>query len=370
MNSEDLFWEVWFRCRIPVAEAASSKFGHTSSLIPLDLVRSDIFWLIEHPDTMCLAVAWRAKKMLTGYLHPTYAESLAEIGSPLRLPRSGGCLLRRSIPNTRSSDAVGCYPLLACQDWRSLRHDLDELSDVVSVVAVADPFGAADEKMLRESFRDLVRPFKDHSVVELRHDPNSFVSKHHLRNTERALHQVEVTVCEKPILFLDDWQNLYAQLIERHAIRGAARFSCQGFALQFSIPGLTLLRASRAGVTVGLNMWYTLGNRAYYHLGAYSAVGYKVRASFALFWTAIGYFQGTGLDWLELGAGAGATGSSDDEDGLSRFKRGWATDTRTAYICGRICDSTRYEQLTASSGPAPFDYFPDYRWPEVSLQDP
>jgi hypothetical protein len=306
--------------------------------------------------------------MTTGYLHPDYARSLTRLGSPRRLPHSGGWVLRRPIPGSQFVDAAGCYPLLTCEDWTLLGRDLDELGDeVVSVVAIADPFGAEDMRILRESFPDLVRPFKDHFIVDLRRDPRSSVSKHHLRNARRALRQVDVAVCEDPIRWLDDWELLYSNLVRRHVIRGAALFSRDSFIRQFSIPGLTLLRASRDGATVGLNMWYTQLNRANYHLGAYSAVGYQLQASFALFWTAIEHFGQVGLDWLGLGAGAGIVGGSG-EDGLSRFKRGWATGTRTAYICGRICDRAKYRQLALSAGSAPFDYFPVYRWPDVSSE--
>ncbi|HSS29061.1 MAG TPA: hypothetical protein VLL50_14020, partial [Usitatibacter sp.] len=63
---------------------------------------------------------------MLGYAHPGYAGSLAEFGTPRELPASGGWLLEREIPGG-GRDAMGCYPLLCCRDWRALREDLDSL---------------------------------------------------------------------------------------------------------------------------------------------------------------------------------------------------------------------------------------------------
>ena len=82
---------------------------------------------------------------MTGYLHPGYAESLAEFGKPHPLARCGGHLLARQIANSGCLDALGCYPLFCCQDWTRLREDLEELRGrMVSVALVTDPMGNYD----------------------------------------------------------------------------------------------------------------------------------------------------------------------------------------------------------------------------------
>jgi hypothetical protein len=108
-----------------------------------------------------------------------------------------------------------------------------------------------------------------------------------------------------------------------------------------------------------MTWWFVSAGVGYYHLGAYSDIGYEQRASFALFWRAIEVFRAAGLRWLDLGAGAGLANGA--QDGLSRFKRGWSTTTRTAYLCGRILDHTRYSELVTAKGVASTDYFPAYR---------
>ncbi len=96
-----------------------------------------------------------------------------------------------------------------------------------------------------------------------------------------------------------------------------------------------------------MTLWYRGDDRAYYHLAAYSPRGYELKASFALFWHAHEVFAREGVRWLALGAGAGI--DNDELDGLTRFKSGWATVTRTAYLCGRIFDEQAYAALAGSA---------------------
>ena len=296
---------------------------------------------------------------MNGYSHPAYAASLAEFGCPRALPRSGGWLLERPITDTPYRDAMGCYPLFACNDWSKLDLDLEELrGELVSVAIVADPFGEHDPEHLRKCFPTLVTPFKEHLVTDLSRSPESFVAAQHRRKARKALEQLNVQHCEDATLLLDDWIELYANLIQRHGIRGLTAFSAESFKAQLAVPGISMFRATDGDETVGITLWYTDRYVAYYHLGAYSERGYESEASFALFWRALEYFSSQGLKWLNLGAGAGVSGSND---GLTRFKRGWSTGTRTAYFCGRIFDQSKYDEAVSARNITATDYFPAYR---------
>ena len=121
------------------------------------------------------------------------------------------------------------------------------------------------------------------------------------------------------MMVLDDWIELYDVLINRHQIHGIASFSKQSFVEQIQVPGIVVFRAMADGTTVGMLLWFVMGNIAYYHLGAYSDKGYELNASFALFAFAIDYFADMGLCWLNLGSGTGTHVTNDD--GLSRFKK-------------------------------------------------
>ena len=297
---------------------------------------------------------------MTGYLHSRYAESLADLGTPRELRRCGGWILVRQIPWCDFRDAMGCYPLFACQDWSQLNADLEGLvGELVSIALVTDPFGEYDVTFLRVCFPDVVMPFKPHFVVDLSCSMDIFVHPHHRRYARKALHELCVEKCANPTQLLDDWAALYKLLIERHNINGIAGFSRESFAKQLAVPGLVAFRAVYDDKTVGMLLWYIQGHVAYYHLGSYNPQGYELRASFALFWFAIEYFGANGLQWLNLGAGAGMGG--EGSDGLTRFKRGWSTGTRTAYFCGRVLDHGKYSELVQKTGVSATNYFPDYR---------
>lgn len=297
---------------------------------------------------------------MLGYAHKAYAASLAEFGTPFQLPRSRGWLLRRRIPATEESDAMGCYPLFCCVNWSELDVDLQELgSDLVSIALVADPFGDHDPELLERLFPDVVRPFKEHFVIDLEQPREHYVSRRHRRNARRGCREVSVEICERPLDHLDDWTRLYDVLVLRHHITGLTAFSRRSFEHQLATPGLVLFRARRDGATVGMLTWYESGEVAYYHLGASDPAGYQWRAPFALFWHAIEYFMQRGLRWLNLGGAAGLDDGTGN--GLRDFKAGWSTNTRTAYFCGRILNRRRYRDLAQLRGESTRDYFPSYR---------
>jgi hypothetical protein len=314
---------------------------------------------------------------MTGYLSRAYTESLGEFGAPLALARSGSWLLRRTIA-PGITDAMGPYPLFCCRDWGALAADLDGLvhspaavAPPISVVVVTDPFGDDRPDRLAAAFPDRVIAFKEHFVADLSRPLSSFVSAHHRRYALRDT--VAVEVCAEPLAWLDDWCALYENLCARHGIRGIPALSRAAFARQLAVPGLTAYRASSggagAGATLGMVLWYRQGDVAYYHLAAYSDQGYRLRASFPLFWLAFEQLAAAGVGWASLGAGASLTAArapSQGTDGLIRFKRGWSTGTRTNYLCGRILRAEAYTALARERGFEGSPYFPAYRQGELA----
>ena len=297
---------------------------------------------------------------LAGYLHRRYADSLAEFGTPQQLVHCGGWLLRRHIPGTPYSDAMGCYPLFLCRDWNELGQDLRELDDqLVTIALVADPFGEYTKEGLRHCFPDVLFHYKDHFVVDLSKPIRQYISPHHHRNARKAMDSLEVRVCEFTGDKLAAWCSLYEVLVKRHDVRGITAFSQDAFAAQSQVPGLVGFEAVHGEQSVGMLLWYLDETVCYYHLGAFNETGYRLGASFALFRYAIEYFADVGTRWLDLGAGAGVNNSAN---GLTRFKRGWATGTRPAYFCGRVLNPTAYKEVNDSRGRSnDAEYFPAYR---------
>jgi hypothetical protein len=292
----------------------------------------------------------------TGYLHPSYAGSLSEWGTPRSLSHAASWAIEREIPGSTRVDAAGCYPLMACGHWESLVEDWQASArDWVSFTAVPDPLGAPGESVLRRIFRDHVRPFKTHYVVELERWTGPSKAQHRTR-VRLAAPRVDTEVTPARPELLEQWCRLYDTLVTRHAIRGLRAFSRRSFAALFSVPGLHVACTVAENETVAMSLWATHGGNAYYHLGASTATGYALSATYPMFHAAIGYLRGLGLELLDLGGGAGMT--ERDTDGLARFKRGWATAERTAWLCGRILDPATYLALT--NGRAD-EFFPAYR---------
>ncbi len=295
---------------------------------------------------------------MTGYLHPDYVRSLAAFGEPRLLPRSGGSVLIRDIAGTSQKDALGVYPLVCCRDWSALAEDLAaESAGWVSLALVVDSFSGLGEPELRRLF-DPVRLFKEHFVAELGPPVEALASKHHRYYARQSLKTVGVETVERPSAHLDEWSELYAELIRRHELRGIKAFNREAFATQLAIPGMVMLRAADAQGAVGMHLWYVQGDVAYSHLAAFNERGYDAMAAYALYWHAITWFTGR-VRFLNFGAGAGV--STDATDGLTRFKRGWSNASRSAWFCGRVFDRGAYDHLTAERAPAGTTFFPAYR---------
>ena len=65
----------------------------------------------------------------------------------------------------------------------------------------------------------------------------------------RLQNEFDWTGTDDPTAWLDTWCSLYAQLVARHAITGAACFSRESFARQLALPGAVL------GSFVALLLW-------------------------------------------------------------------------------------------------------------------
>lgn len=298
---------------------------------------------------------------MPGYSDPKYAQSLKEFGAPRELSRCGGWLLQRQIHGTPHTDAMGCYPLFSCLNWSELKDDLDDLGEsLVSVSMVTDPFGDFDEVYLRHCFKDVVVPFKHHFIIDLSRSASEIGSSRRRKYAKKALSKLDIEVHqgEELRLYLPDWIKLYGCLAKRHRIEGIRAFSEQAFATQFEIPGMVMLRAVHHYDTIGAQFYLLDGDVAHCHLGATNDIGYEMGCIHALDWYSVQHFSGQ-VRWINLGGGVGIGGS--ETDGLSQYKRGWSTNTRPTYFCGRILNPSLYAEISPLEIRSSESYFPCYR---------
>ncbi len=297
---------------------------------------------------------------MAGYLSKSYAASFEQIGASHHLPACDGWAIIRNIPDTPYRDAMGCYPLFSCGSWEDLGSDLSSFPEhTVAFSMVTDPLGDFTDADLQSVFTDLCRPFKQHYILDLEKDVSPVIASNHLRNAKKALKTLQIEACPQPSLQVEAWTDLYANLIKRHQIKGISAFSRAAFQKQFETPGLIVYQAMLEDNLAGMVMFYEMDNAVYYHLAAYTDDGYAHRASFGIFYKAIQDFQSKNLKWLNMGGGAGMTDS--DENGLVRFKKGWTSETRTAWLCGKVLHKPAYQMLSKQNPHASDTFFPAYR---------
>lgn len=277
----------------------------------------------------------------------------------MELPRCGGWLIRRAIRDSVLQDAMGLYPYLCCSRWDELPRDLDAFGDqVILLSAVADPLGHYDARLLARSF-NRIRSYKAHYVIDTSVPLGHHVKRSHCETARRAMRKLSVSVAQDPTLYTSDWIRLYDVLCRRHGIVGIRRFTSESLRQQLSVPGIVMFRAEAGGQTVGLDLWYVQDDRAHGHLAAFDDEGYRLRASYATKMFLIEHFR-TRVALINLGA------TTTEGDGLSAFKSGWATGTRTSWLCGRVFDESAYRDLmqrrrVTDDG----SFFPAYRRDEV-----
>jgi hypothetical protein len=305
--------------------------------------------------------------ILAGYLHPDYAYSLSKFGNPRELPHCKGWILERPILDTPLKDAMGCYPLFVCRDWAILREDIENTgSELISLAIVTDPFAVSTPEHLKKYF-DIVRPFKKHYVANLSFKLDDFIDRTHCSHyyyAQKSLEHMEVRICLQPLQYLDEWVKLYNNLVLRHKIKGISAFSPESFRIQLGLPGAILAVGLYGGEIVGAGLVMVQGQNSYFHLAAYSDTGYRIRASYGIFWKLFNHLQEQGVRLLDIGGTAGV--EDDPKDGLSRFKKGWSNETRIVYLCGRIFDKNKYEMLCRKKNISHTDYFPAYRLGEFN----
>jgi hypothetical protein len=248
---------------------------------------------------------------------------------------------------------MGAYPMAVIDPAADLEAGLAALADLglVSLVLAPDPLASPPPERFAAAF-GLCRPFKTHNLIEV--SAGAAFTKHHRDRVRRGARRCRV---ERVALrdHLADWNDLYAGLVDRKAIRGAADFAPAYFERLADAPQLAAFAAFVDDAPAAMTLWFEHAGVVYNHLTASNALGYANGANFALYAAAIDHFAGASV--VNLGGGAGL--ADDPDDGLAAFKRGFANSQTQALICGAVLDPEAYANLCA--GRAPTAFFPAYR---------
>lgn len=204
-------------------------------------------------------------------------------------------------------------------------------------------------------------------MADLSHPLESFVDRRHRYKARNSLKRMVVEVCCQPAQYHDDWGRLYDNLIDKHDIKGINAFSPKCFKIQLNIPGMVMFLGRREGEIIGATLVLIHDQAAYMHLSTNTSEGYKIGASYGIFWKALVYLYDQGIRYVHLGGMAGI--KEDPSDGLAQFKRGWSNDQRVIYFCGRVFDQQKYESICRQYQIADADYFPVYRAGKTIISD-
>ncbi len=295
---------------------------------------------------------------MAGYRHPLYAESFSEIGTPIFLPKSRGWLIKRKIPGTDYFDAMGTYPLFFCEDWDYLVDDIISLSDeLIAVSFVIGPLEVFPVNAF-QNFFDVLYKYRPHYLLDTKLPIEEVVSSGRRRDVLKALQKVKVEKFLSPNIDLDEWCLLYQELVNKHQISDFRAFSRKSFQKQLAIPDTHFFRVAKNEEIVGGALFYLQDDTAYYHLAAQTKKGYDLHASYAAMWVAINILSNS-VHWIELQGGRSLT----DEviDGLSEFKKGWASLKKKSYFCGKILNHDRYHEILNKRYIPDTNWFPVYR---------
>ena len=288
------------------------------------------------------------------YAREDYAATLGHIGRPVAVPEWDTWVLARATPCGTREDAIGPYPLTILADQADLAGGLARLKaeGLVSAVLVVEGRLGPPTSVLEAAF-DFARPFKSHQILDRDLGPFAY-AKHHRYEIKRAHGRVtaqEIALGDH----LPAWRALYGELVARHGLSGTHVFPPEHYALLAVLPGVRTFAAFIEDRMVSAHVFVTHEGHAISHLAASTPEGYAAGAAYA-----VNDLASRSLDDCRVINFAGGAGVNDNpDDGLVRFKRGFANTVAPARLCGAVLDADAYRALSADRVDSGF--FPAYR---------
>jgi hypothetical protein len=288
-----------------------------------------------------------------------YARTLEHVGEPHFVPDWGTYVIARPV-EAFHRDVAGPYPLAMLKPDADVRGGIEQLREegFISAVLVCDHLSGPAMRVLTNAFAR-AEPFKQHYVVDRSIQP-WLPSNHHQDEIRRATRRGIVVEWTALSDVLDDWVSLYAELKSRRGVSGTADFSRSSFERLAQCSGLRTAVAYLNGDVVGSHLWFSHEGRMWSHLASTNELGRRNGAAYALYDFSI---RESGASLVSLGGAAGTVESEDD--GLARFKRGFANSSILTNLYGAILDANRYDELCDERRAGESTFFPSYRTPLV-----
>ncbi len=301
--------------------------------------------------------------MTTGYQHPGYARSFSGNAQIKRLEHSGGWLLRRPVNNQGIEDLCNAYPMFVGDNVTALAVDLAAMdhTQVASIILRSDPFDDYSITGGLPGF-DIVRPFKHHYIASLERPWRSFVRKSSRKVAARVRQQFEFSCVPQPSTRAHTLWQLHQLMLEKQGANKAL-WTSEIIAAQLVLPGVTVFEVSDTTQTHAIACFMAVADRVYAHLLGVTEEGRAQNIIHGIYAYALDYFRDQAR-YIDFGSNAGL--ADDPEDGLSCFKQGWCSETRTSYLCGKILNPSLYTELCYQHGVSSATFFPAYRTPKTA----
>ncbi len=279
----------------------------------------------------------------TGYASTEYAQVYENENSQIfGFPYEN--FLKNKIPNTEYYDYCNVYPFLA-NNYHWLADDFDK--NAVSSVLITNPLR---EVVINRSME--LEVYKEHSIVNLKDYDLSKISEGHRRNIKKS--SLEIKVHAEPLKILDIVIAYKNDLKERHGITGITDYTKEQLAKLISVPGTFLFTAQDGSYYCNTTLFYVQDNDVYMHFSYQGQGGIEKNANFKMIHQACMFFKQLGLDRLLLGSVPDGGNS-----GLSRFKKGFASELKNNYIIKTIINKELYSKLSENKTDG---FFPSYRY--------
>ena len=296
------------------------------------------------------------------YTREIFAKSLFHIGEHLFVPSWNIYVLKRQIlinGDVVGYDATGVYPITILSSSSNIESGLKFLRDagLISIVMVLDDFHRPEMNIVNSHF-SLSKKLKTHYVFDPSRSPIIY-DKHHRYELRQAHKNIRTEIIDLSH-YMDQWISLYASLSDKHHLKGTHDFPLEHFKALSEINGVVTFGAFLDNQLVSCHIWVEYEGFAHSHLAASNEKGYIARAAYALNDFALNHFKNYSI--VNFGGGAGL---NDEENGLSKFKKGFSNRESDAIICGAILDQSKYDSLvTLNRGLPNTNFFPAYRAPQ------
>lgn len=243
-------------------------------------------------------------------------------------------------------------------DTGRLSQDLEEFrSKFQCFFGVLNPWVQSCEGL--DKF-DVVLEYKDHFFCDLGiNDIWRILSDNHKRLIKKALKLAKIARISNSGDIEKIWLELYNHLIAKRQISGISRFTPQILKNFIRLPQSAIYAATIENQICGITIFCFDERIVYYHLAAYSDIGYDHSVSYGIFWQAIQDFKKDGFKVLHLGGVPGVYASSS---GLYKFKKGFSSGLKKTHFIGKILNRDQFNETLKKSGTVGvFDFFPPYR---------